>query len=313
MKKSVLPSLLLSIGMLTIFMFHSYAQTISPLEGRWNITIDYKDGNSPSWLEIRHSGNRTLVGRVVVITGSARPISEVKFKGNSFNFSIPPQWERGNTNLEFEGEISGDALKGSMKYSDGKTYSWTATRLPELPYVEFPEKGEEILLFNGKDLSGWKTDGKNNWVVENGILKSPGANGNLISDQKFTNFKLHAEFRYPKGSNSGIYLRGRYEVQITDSYGKAPSDVEFGGIYGYLPPSEMAAKQAGEWQSYDIILIGRRVTVIANGSPIIMDQVIPGMTGGALDNNEAEPGSFMIQGDHGPVEFRSFQVTPLLD
>ncbi len=313
MKILKLPALLLLICLLSVNIFYGQAEHISPLEGRWNLIIDHKDGEMPSWLEIRHSGNRTLVGRVVVITGSARPISEVKYKGNSFNFSIPVQWEPGNNDLSFEGNLSGDVLKGSMTYYDGKTYSWTGSRAPELPYVKFPEWGEEIALFNGTDLSGWKTDGKNMWVVENGILKSPGDNGNLISDQKFTNFKLHAEFRYPKGSNSGIYLRGRYEVQITDSYGRSPMDVEFGGIYGFLTPSVMAAGKAGEWQSYDIILNGRRVTVIANGVPLIMDQVIPGMTGGALDNLEAEPGSFMIQGDHGPIEFRSFRVIPLLN
>ena len=313
MKTIKLPVSILLFTFLTLFTLISQAQDISPLEGRWNLTVNFEDRAKPSWLEIRHSGNRTLVGRVVVYTGSARPISEVKYKGNSFNFSIPVQWEPGTTDLTFEGTLTGDELKGSMTYYDGKTYTWTGSRSPELPYVNFPDQGDEIALFNGKDLSGWKTDGKNMWVVEGGILKSPGANGNLISDQKFTNFKLHAEFRYPKGSNSGIYLRGRYEVQITDSYGRYPMDVEFSGIYGFLPASVMAAKPAGEWQSYDIILNGRRVTVIANGVPVIMDQVIPGMTGGALDNNETEPGPIMIQGDHGPIEFRSFQIIPLLE
>lgn len=279
----------------------------------WNMLVDFDGKERPSWLEIRHSGNKTLVGRIVVMTGSARPISEIKYSKNKFKFSIPPQWELGDRNLEFAAELVGEELIGNMTYTDGKNYSWVAKRAPSLPYVNSPKWGETISLFNGKDLTGWKMDGPKPWKIENGILTCPGGVSNLISEQKFNNFKLHAEFRYPEGSNSGIYLRGRYEVQITDSRGMEPSDIQFGGVYGYLTPNRMVAKPAGEWQTYDIILIGRRVTVIANGTPIIMDQIIPGMTGGAIDNKEAEPGSFMLQGDHQAVEFRVFDVTPILE
>ena len=290
-----------------------FAQDYKDFEGRWNLIIEFNGKELPSWLEIRHSGHKTLVGRFVFAFGSARPISEIKYSGNNFSFEIPPQWEPGNRNMEFQGERVGEKLNGSMTFTDGKTYNWSATRAPELAYVDSPKWGEKIVLFNGKDLSGWTHDGPKHWSVYKGILKCPGQVSNIISEQKFKNFKLHAEFRYPEGSNSGIYLRGRYEVQITDSKGMEPSDIQFGGIYGFLTPNIMAAKNAGEWQSYDIILIGRRVTVIANGTPIILDQIIPGMTGGAIDNKEDQPGPFMIQGDHQPVEFRVFEVTPLLD
>jgi len=144
-------------------------------------------------------------------------------------------------------------------------------------------------------------------------LTSKKSGSNLITDEKFTDFKLHVEFRVPKDGNSGVYLRGRYEVQIADNFGKSPSDIFFGGIYGFLTPNEMAAKPAGEWQSYDITLIGRRVTVVANGKAIIVDQIIPGITGGALDSREGEAGSFMLQGDHGPIEYRNIVVTPLME
>ena len=297
----------------TLTLFSGSSQDYKAFEGRWNMLIDFNGKELPSWLEIRHSGHKTLVGRFVYAFGSARPVSEVKYSGNNFSFEIPPQWEPGNRNMEFQGEIAGETLKGKMVYTDGKSYNWTAIKAPDLDYVDNPEFGEKIVLFNGKDLSGWTHDGNKPWTVENGILKCRGGISNIISEQKFKNFKLHAEFRYPKGSNSGIYLRGRYEVQITDSKGMAPSDIQFGGVYGFLEPNTMAAKSAGEWQTYDIILIGRRVTVIANGTPIIMDQTIPGMTGGAIDNKESEPGPFMIQGDHQPVEFRAFEVTPIAE
>lgn len=148
------------------------------------------------------------------------------------------------------------------------------------------------------------------WVADEGILRSPKSGSNIISDASFNDFKLHIEFRYPAGSNSGVYLRGRYEVQVEDNYGLEPSSTLFGGIYGFLTPNEMVAKKPGEWQSYDITLIGRRVSVTANGKAIIVDQIIPGITGGALDSKEGEPGPIFLQGDHGPVEYRNIVITP---
>jgi hypothetical protein len=84
----------------------------------------------------------------------------------------------------------------------------------------------------------------------------------------------------------------------------------FSGVYGFLTPNTMAAKKPGEWQSFDITLVGRLVTVVANGKPVIIEQNIPGITGGALDSREAEPGPIMLQGDHGPIEYRNIILTP---
>ncbi|ASO04391.1 3-keto-disaccharide hydrolase [Arenibacter algicola] len=291
----------------------TFAQQINPIEGRWDMVISQEGEELPSWLEIRHSGSRTLVGRFVYAMGSARPISEVKMKDGKFSFAIPPQWEDGNTYMEFEGSMNGDVLKGTMLYTNGQTYNWVATRAPQLEYTKNPKWGKPIKLFNGKDLSGWQAMGENQWIAESGVLKSPKSGSNLVSDQKFNDFKLHLEFKYPQGSNSGVYLRGRYEVQIMDSKGAEPSDVEYSGVYGFLTPSEVAAKAAGEWQEYDITLIGRRVTVVANGTTVISDQIIPGITGGALDSKEGEPGPLYFQGDHGPIEFRNIIVTPRVD
>jgi hypothetical protein len=131
-----------------------------------------------------------------------------------------------------------------------------------------------------------------------------------VSDQQFEDFKLHIEFRYPEGSNSGVYLRGRYELQVIDCYGMEPQKDLLGAVYGFIKPNENAAKKAGEWQSYDITLIGRRITVVANGKTVVCDQEIPGITGGAIDSHEGNPGPFMLQGDHGAVEYRNIVVTP---
>ncbi|GLU44764.1 DUF1080 domain-containing protein [Allomuricauda sp. NBRC 101325] len=294
-------------------IFNVQAQNISPLEGRWDLELDFMGKTAPSWLEIRHSGHATLLGRFVFAFGSARPISEVKtFGENKFTFSIPNQWEPKGSDMIFHGELTDGKLKGTLIYTDGSVLNWTGVKAPTLAYTEDPKWDKTIKVFNGKDLSGWHVDGeKNQWMVKDGILTSPESGSNFITDQKFQDFKLHAEFRFPKGSNSGIYLRGRYEVQIVDSEGLEPADIYIGGVYGFLEPNQNAGKPGGEWQTYDITLIGNRVTIELNGKTIISDATIPGITGGALDSKEGEPGSFMIQGDHGPVEFRSFEVTPL--
>ncbi len=285
-------------------------QDSASIEGRWDMTISVSGKESPSWLEVRHSGFHTLVGDFVGASGSARPISVVKFTGGKMSFSIPPQWESGNNDLSFEGTLQDDRLTGTMISSDGKNYSWTAVRAPSLRRLEEPQWGKPVQLFNGRNMEGWHTQGENQWEAEDGILRSPKSGSNLLSDESFTDFKLHVEFNYPKGSNSGVYLRGRYEVQIADSKGLEPLKDQLGAVYGFISPIEMVAKEAGEWQSYDITLIGRMVTVAANGKTIICNQEIPGITGGAIDSKEGNHGPLLIQGDHGPIEFRNIIITP---
>ena len=164
-----------ALVLITFFCINSWSQDTKPLEGRWNLEIDYEGKKLPSWLEIRHSGHKTLVGRFVFAFGSARPVAEVKYQGNRISFAIPPQWEPGNRDMEFTGELVGGKLKGSMTYTDGKSYSWTGMLAPDLPYVKNPKWGETISLFNGKNLDGWYADGSKNWSVKNGILTCPGS------------------------------------------------------------------------------------------------------------------------------------------
>jgi hypothetical protein len=250
-----------------------------------------------------------LVGEFVGISGSARPVSRINLKDGKLSFSIPPQWEQEPNDLVVEGTLQGDSLSGEMTFSDGKIHKWTGKRAPVLRHAE-PVWGKPITLFDGKDLNSWHATGKNQWIAKSGILQSPHSGSNLVTNETFKDFKLHIEFRYPRESNSGVYLRGRYEVQVMDTKGMQPSNVLFGGVYGFLTPSEMAAKDPGEWQSFDITLIGRMVTVVANGKKIICNQEIPGITGGALDSHEGEAGPILLQGDHGPVEYRNIVITP---
>lgn len=310
-------SMLQNISALTFLAFTFFAveakknEDASLLEGRWDITITMNGKEMPSWLEVQHSGFQMLVGRFVYANGSARPISKVNFKDGKFNFIIPPQWEKETKDLEFEGTVTTTGITGTLVFVDGKKYNWTGVRAPSLKREGEPMWGEPITLFNSIDLKGWHAMGENQWKVIDGIMTSEKSGANLVSDMKFNDFKLHIEFRYQKGSNSGVYLRGRYEVQIEDSKGKDPMPGYLGGVYGFISPSEQVAKDAGEWQSYDITLRGRMITVIGNNKPIIINQEIPGITGGAIDSKEGEPGPIMMQGDHGPIEYRNIIITPM--
>ncbi len=299
---------LTTIAFLLTLLFCS-AQDTKSLEGTWNLTITEDGKEVPSWLEIKHSGNSALIGRFCYKFGSARPVSEILLSGAKFSFSIPAQWEPEGFDMQIIGEPAGEGLKGVLIYTDGEIYNWVASRTPKLAYNENLKWTKPKALFNGENLEGWTALGENQWLVENGILKSPKPGANLRTNETFKDFKLHVEFKYPKDSNSGIYLRGRYEVQVADNAGLEPSNILFGGVYGLITPNEMVAKQAGEWQEYDITLIGRRVTIVANGKTIVKDQNIAGMTGGALDNNEAAPGPILIQGDHGPIELRNITIS----
>jgi hypothetical protein len=293
-----------------------------PIIGRWDITVHAPGIDYPSWLEVRKSGRSTLVGQFVGRMGSVRPITQVEFNDHTVKWSVPIQWESRKTDLAFEGLLRGDTLTGTTVTDDGHKATWTALRAPALKHVKSLEWGEPIELFDGKDLSGWtfsppgpntfpppKAD-PHGWVVRDGLLVNAKPGINIVSERKFEDFKIHAEFRYPKGSNSGIYLRGRYEIQIEDNHGLEPDSHLIGGIYGFLNPSTNPSKPAGEWQTIDAELIGRVVTVHLNGERIIDRQTIPGITGGALDSDEGKPGPIMLQGDHGPIEFRKVTVWP---
>jgi hypothetical protein len=279
--------------------------------GRWDLTIEKSGGSLPSWLEIRPSGRTALVGRLVGEVGSARPISRVEFNNGALRFSLPPQWEEGQGDLSFDGTVQGNQLSGSVTYPDGKQFRWTAKRAPSLRRQATPQWAEAMRLFNGTDLSGWHVlGGTNRWQGANGVLRNTQAGGNLVTHRSFTDFKLHVEFRYPKGGNSGIYLRGRYEAQVADSIPPEPVNDLLGSVYGFLSPSEVVNAKPDEWQTYDITLVGRMITVVANGKTVICDQEIPGITGGALDSDEGAPGPLMLQGDHGVVEYRNIVLTP---
>jgi hypothetical protein len=313
--KKLIKLFLLAILVLPVSLLKANEQhPKDPIEGRWDLTVNIDGRMAPSWLEVRHTGVNGYFGRFVWEGGSARPISKVEFKDGKVSFHIPAQWERTDKELIFDGVLADGKLSGTIINTNGRSFQFTGEPAPKLWREKAPKWGTPIKLFNGKDLTGWQILGKTNqWIVENGVLTSPKSGANIRSEKTFNDFKLHIEFRYPKGSNSGVYLRGRYEIQIEDNKGMEPISLYLGGIYGFIDPWLNMAKEPGEWQSYDVELVGRMVTLKVNGTMVIYKQEIPGVTGGALDSKEAEPGPIMMQGDHGPIEFRNIIITPAID
>lgn len=280
--------------------------------GRWDLTLKAPGHEYPSWIEINQQ-NGQLSAQFVGRWGNARPLPKIEIHANHITFVSPKEEEARKDDMVFEGTLSGKTLSGTTTGEDGTPWMWTGVRAPALEKAGAPAWGKPIQLFNGKDLTGWtmSSSGPPVWTVQDGNLVSPGNGPEIVSDVKAQDFKLHIEFNCGKDSNSGVYLRGRYETQIeTESSGEPPSH-HTGGIYGFLAPTPEQPRTPDVWQTFDITLIGRRVTVVQNGKTIIDNQEIPGITGGALDSHEAMPGPIYLQGsEKGHVAFRNIVLTP---
>jgi hypothetical protein len=281
------------------------------IHGRWDAVVRLRDRDYASWFEINNDG--VISGRFVGIEGSARPMTEVRFEDNELYFSLPPQYEKREGDLIFKGVLFDGKITGTTNDDAGNWVEFSAVPAPKLGYREV-EWGDPINLIK-EDLSNWGqrfSDDPSGWKVEAGVIRNTPPSVDLVTKERYYDFKLHAEWRVPEKGNSGIYLRGRYEVQILDDHDVEPGLRSTGSIYGYLKPYKKMTKPVGEWNTYDITFIGRWVTIVFNGETIIDRQEIPGLTGGALDSNEGEPGPIMLQGDHRAVEYRNLVLTPAL-
>ena len=289
------------------------SQSAQQFLGRWDLTLKTPTREAPSWLEITED-NGKFKAEFVSRSGNARPLTKIEISNDQITFVSPKEEEDRKDDMVFEGKLTGGKLVGTTTGPDGTQWQWSGVRAPKLKRIGEPKWGKPIQLFNGKDLTGWAPSDPNataTWTVENGTLVSPGRGPELITNQKFNDFKLHIEFNCAKGSNSGVYLRGRYELQIEDDPAPEGPTMRTGGIYGFLAPTPEQPRRPGEWQTYDITLVGRVVTVLQNGQLIINKQEIPGITGGALDSHEAEPGPIYLQGSEaGHVSFRNIVITP---
>jgi len=289
------------------------APAVNPFLGRWDLTLKGTDRDYPSWLEIRLEDGK-LAAQMVGRWGNARPLPKVEISDGQLTFVSPKAEEETPDDWVFVGKLNGNSLSGSVTGPKGAPWTWSAVPAPLLQKKGTPKWGKPVSLFNEKDLTGWKMSDPNTaavWKVENGTLISPGHGPELINDQKFQDFKLHVEFNCGAHANSGVYVRGRYEVQIEDNSIQEPPSHHTGGVYGFLAPMPELPRKPGEWQTFDITLIGRMVTIVQNGQTIIDNKEIPGITGGALDSHEGLPGPIYLQGgEKGRVAFRSIVITP---
>ncbi len=302
---------LLSSALLTIEIIG--ATSIESFAGRWDLSIQDATGKQfPSWLEVTAAPGgmkANFVGR----WGNARPLPTIRIQGDRLEFVSPKEEEDSRTDLRFMGRRVGETLAGSAEGPNGTPWNWTGQRAPVLKPPVGVKWGEPMALFNGRNFEGWTFDNPDkatSWVIENGCLANTSAGSNIATVDEFQDFKLHIEINCPTNANSGIYLRGRYEVQVEDDSLQEPPSHHMGAVYGFLAPLPEQPRRPGVWQSFDITLLGRWITVLQNGRTIIDNREIPGITGGALDSHEGRPGPIYLQGDHGGIAYRNLVLTP---
>ncbi|MBM3788199.1 MAG: DUF1080 domain-containing protein [Acidobacteria bacterium] len=309
-------------GLLVLTLALAALAKDSDFNGRWNIQVDNDARRRAWWLEVTGAGSVKPAGKFIsALRGDLNVIENLSIKDGLLRFSFQrPANQKQNApaaKLVYEAKLVNGGLAGEhfVEGSKQRTKFW-GKRAPEIREKDDTswKRGKPVDLFNGTDLSNWSAmvPGKDlGWKVEGGIMKNVAGANNLVSAEKFWNFELHCEFKIGAHSNGGFGLRGRYEIQIVDDFGKPPGTRGTGALYSRIAPSVNASKAPGEWQSYDIRLVGRTVTVTVNGKKVIDKGIVEGLTAMAHDWDEAVPGPLSVQGDHGPVEIRKLTITPL--
>ncbi len=293
----------------------------SDFDGRWDVTTHTQPRPRAWWVELTGVGSPKPAGKFVsAYGGDMNNIDTIAVENGELRFSIanPSRNPKGPAPV-YRARLVNGKLEGTQQTpgSTAQPLKWTGVRAPAIAEKDDGswKEGKPVELFNGKDLTGWKPlnpGAEMKWSYKDGILRNAPPTTDLISEQKFWNFKLHVDFRIVEHSNSGIGLRGRYEIQILEDYGKPPNAHSSAALYSRIAPSVNASKPVGEWQSYDIRLVGRTLTVVYNGKTVLDKVEVDGLTAIANNSDEGEPGPFIIQGDHSYVEIKSFLVTPLL-
>jgi hypothetical protein len=313
-------------------------EPIDKFLGRWALHLPGGAG----WLEVSNDegyldasilwyGGSVVPTDHVYIDGETLIVSRVRKLVREKDSDGKPLKVQTSTELikfKFYGEqLVGEKISPRSNGNGVSTQSFTGNKIPDLPQAPDLAKvkyGKTIKLINGKDLSGWEIMGENKangWsIVKGALVNNPVQEhgkrhvryGNLRTTAEFEDFKLKLQVNVPKGSNSGIYLRGIYEVQVFDSYGKELDSHHMGALYSRITPSVSAEKPAGEWQDMEITLCDRHLTVILNGKTIIDNQPVMGVTGGAMTACEFKPGPIYLQGDHGEINYRKMELTPIL-
>ncbi len=291
----------------------SVAASIKEFVGRWDLTIKTPEKELPAWIQVTDQQNQPKI-LMVGLSGHATEVGKFGISKQQIAFLSPKEKEGFNEDTFFKGKLVDGQLVGTASQPNGVTWQWTGQRAPALKREGTPKWGKPIRLFNGRNLDGWKFRNPSRgsiWKVEDGTLVESGHGSELISKSKFEDFKLHLEFKCGPMSNSGVYLRGRYEVQIETDSAQEPPSHHTGAVYGFLAPTPELPRVSGKWQTYDITLLGRTLTVVQDGKTVLDHREIPGITGGALDSHEGLPGPIYLQGsEQGRVAFRNIVLTP---
>src|SRR5664279_5328197 len=276
--------------------------------GRWDLEVTPKAANTkayPDWMEVGVKDGAPAV-RIQPRSGSAYYVKGFKIAGTHLSI-------QNNDTATWELDLKGGKLSGVEKHGAQAFADLAGQRAPLLKHNPPKAWTAAEPIFNGKDLTGWESTNPalvNHWVAKDGELLNEAKGSNLKTTRKFDDFKLHIEFNCPEDGNSGIFLRGRYEVQV--EYEKVDANDKFhsiGSVYSMLSPAVELPRTPGKWETFDITLGGRWLTVVRNGVKTIDNQEIAGMTGGALDSSEGEPGPFYIQGDHtGGMKYRNITI-----
>ncbi len=321
--------------LISLCVFAPLAQAADhPFIGRWALVIP---GGGAGWLGVEEK-NGQLTSSILWGGGSVVPTQNTQVEGNkliitreSKNKQKTPEGKEVTETITetITAEAAGDVLNlATVKAKeDGQPFGkaeFTGSRiapLPPKPDLASLKFGDPVKLFEGNTLTGWRLinpKDDNGWTIKDGILqnrvtKEKGKHyGNLRTDAEFEDFRLTTEVRTLPGSNSGIYLRGIYEIQVMESFGKPVNSHHMGALYSRITPTVAAEKPSGEWQTMDITLAHRHLTVILNGQTIIDNQPVLGCTGGALTSDETKPGPIYLQGDHTDVDYRNMVLRPLL-
>ena len=292
-----------------VLLVPAFAET-NPLVGRWDFNLSTPGGNRASWLGITEKGGELEVW-FQPTGGNVLKMKDAKVSGGHLSLTVAAATAE-RPAVTWELDAKGGQLIGVQKRGEVST-DLAGVRAPQLKRAEPKKWANAQPLFNGKDLTGWEPIGNpasNHWVVKDGLLINEDHGANLKTTAKYEDFKLHFEVTCPDLANSGFYLRGRYEIQLEyEKAGSEPPERSMGAIYGRIPPKVELPRKTGEWETFDVTLVGRTVTITRNGVLTVDHQEIEGITGGALDANEGEPGPFYIQGDHtGGLKFRNITV-----
>lgn len=308
----------------------------NPYLGSWALTLP---GGAPGWLGVEEN-NGQFRASLLWGWGSVEPTASAKIEEGKLVITRNHNLDRREAGKRIRktivetitATVDGDALKLASvqprENGQGEDKSdFSGQRIPppppapDLAKVKF---GQPIQLFNGADLTGWRLTDPNavsGWSVRDGLLANtvlqeegkPHKNfGNLRTAREFEDFNLTLETRVPKNGNSGVYLRGIYEIQVADTYGRPLDAHNMGGVYSRIKPTAAAEKPAGEWQTMDMTLVDRHITVVLNGVRIIDNQPVLGCTGGALWADVFRPGPIYLQGDHTGIEYRNIVLRPVV-